>query len=252
MSEILYGRIAVMEALRARRRKVHRLLLARGVKSTGIIAEILALCQRSGIPAQSLPRQKLDEIVSDSHHQGVAAQIDSYPYLDVEDILDEVERRGEMPFLLLLDCIQDPQNFGALLRTADAVGVHGVIIPRHRAVAVTPAVCKASAGAVEHLSVARVTNLVQTMERLKEANIWVVGLEQGPGAQDYRRVDLNIPLALVVGSEGRGLRRLVRERSDLLVQLPMRGHVGSLNASVAGSIILYRAWECRGMEERSG
>jgi 23S rRNA (guanosine2251-2'-O)-methyltransferase len=146
---------------------------------------------------------------------------------------------------LILDSLQDPQNLGTLLRTAEVVGAHGVIIPRHRAAEITPAVCNASAGAVEHLLVAQVTNLVRTMEELKEGGVWIVAVENLPEAKDYRSVDLNMPLALVVGSEGHGLSRLVRERCDLWIKLPMRGKIHSLNAAVAGSIALYEAWQQR-------
>jgi len=175
--------------------------------------------------------------------------VGAYPYTDLNNILGLARKRSEQPFLLLLDCWQDPQNLGSLLRTAEVVGVHGVIIPRHRAAEITPAVSSASAGAVEHLQVAQVTNLVRTMEELKEKGIWVVGLEHVPEAQDYREANLNMPLALVVGSEGHGLGRLVRERCDFWIRLPMRGKVNSLNVSVAGSIALYEAWRQRGASE---
>jgi 23S rRNA (guanosine2251-2'-O)-methyltransferase len=146
---------------------------------------------------------------------------------------------------LALDSLQDPQNVGSLLRTAEAVGVHGVIVPERRAVGVTPAVSRASAGAVEHLLVAQVTNLARVLEELKGRGVWVVGVEDVPAAQDYRDVDLDMPLVLVVGGEGPGMRRLVMGTCDLLLRIPMRGHVGSLNVSVAGSIVLYQAWSGR-------
>jgi len=155
-------------------------------------------------------------------------------------------QRDERPFLLALDSLQDPQNVGSLLRTAEAVGVHAVIVPVRRAVGITPAVSRASAGAVEHLRIARVTNLARTLDDLKTERVWIVGAEDRPGAQDYREVSLDMPLVLVVGSEGRGMRRLTAEKCDLLVRIPMRGHIGSLNVSVAGSILLYEAWRARG------
>ena len=247
MRELLYGRNAVRECLRAGRRTVYKVLLAEGVKESGTVADILNTARGRGIVPQRVERRQLDGL-GDVNHQGVAAEVEPYPYSDPEEMLKVAKERGESPLLLLLDCLQDPQNLGTLLRTAEAVGVHGVIIPKRRAVAVTPAVVNASAGAVEHLLVARVTNVVQAMDRLKTAGVWVVGLEDVPEAQLYHRADLNMPLALVVGSEGGGMRRLVRERCDFLIRLPMRGRIGSLNASVAGSIALYEIWRQREAE----
>jgi len=247
MRELLYGRNAVRECLRAGRRKVYQVLLAEGVRESGIVAEIRDAARARGVALRRVERRKLDGL-GEVNHQGVAAEVEGYPYADLEVMLRVAEEREEPPLLLLLDCLQDPQNFGALLRTAEAVGVHGIIIPKRRAVAVTPAVVNASAGAVEHLFIARVTNLVQAMERLKAADVWVAGLEDVPEAQLYHRADLNIPLALVVGSEGEGMRRLVRERCDFLIRLPMRGRISSLNASVAGSIALYEIWRQREAE----
>jgi 23S rRNA (guanosine2251-2'-O)-methyltransferase len=207
MRELLYGRNAVRECLRAGRRAIHKVLLAEGVRESSIIADILDAARGRGAALQHVERRQLDGL-GDVNHQGVAAEAGAYPYSDTEAMLRAAEEQQETPLLLLLDCLQDPQNLGALLRTAEAVGVHGVIIPKRRAVAVTPAVVNASAGAVEHLLVARVANLVQAMDRLKAADVWVVGLESVPEAQLYHRTDLNIPLALVVGSEGAGMRRL--------------------------------------------
>jgi len=246
LEEILYGRNAVREALRAGRRRFYKLVLAEGVRESGIVAEIVDLARRRQVPLQRVERRQLDEI--SSNHQGVAAEVSPYPYVDWKAILAAIERSREMPLLLLLDCLQDPQNLGSLLRTAEIVGVQGVVLPKRRAVGVTPAVVNASAGAAEHLRVARVTNLVRAMEELKRRDVWVVGLENVPQAQPYHRVDLNLPLALVVGSEGQGMRRLVRERCDLLIKLPMRGRINSLNAAIAGSIVLYEAWRQRGFD----
>ncbi len=246
MREILYGRNAVREALRAGRRKIYKLILAQGMKETGIVADIATLASESGVPIQRVERRQLDRI-GDFNHQGVAAEATSYPYAELEEILAEADQRPEAPLLLMLDCLQDPQNFGTLLRTAEVAGVHGVVIPRRRAVGVTPAVVNSSAGATEHLLVARVTNLVQTMEELKAKGLWMVGLEDVPQAQPYHQNDLTMPLALVVGSEGRGMGRLVRETCDILIRLPMRGKINSLNAAVAGSIALYEIWRQRGM-----
>jgi 23S rRNA (guanosine2251-2'-O)-methyltransferase len=171
----------------------------------------------------------------------VALQTSDYPYSSLDEIVASAQSRGEAPLILLLDLLQDPQNVGSLLRTAEAVGAHGAVIQHRRAVGITPAVVHTSAGAVEHMLVAQVTNLVDAIGKLKERDVWVTGLEAMRDAQAYTEADLSGALALVVGSEGEGLRRLVRERCDFLVQLPMHGQVTSLNASVAGSVVLYEA-----------
>jgi 23S rRNA (guanosine2251-2'-O)-methyltransferase len=183
------------------------------------------------------------------NHQGVAADVGDYPYVEWRRILARAETRHEPPLVLLLDLLQDPQNVGTLLRTAEAVGVHGVILQKRRAVGITPAVVSASSGAVEHLLVAQVTNLVRTMKALQEAGLWLVGLEDLPEAGRYDQADLDMPLGLVVGGEGGGMRRLVRETCDLVLRLPMRGRVNSLNAAVAGSIALYQCWQQRRVRE---
>lgn len=242
--ETIYGRNAVCECLRAGRRKVYKLFLAPGVKEIGPVAEIVALAHQAKVTMERVERPALDRIGA-VNHQGVAAEVSAYPYTDLEEILTQAEGRDEPPFLLLLDCLEDPQNLGTLLRTAEVVGVHGVVIPKRRAVGVTPAVTNASAGATEHLRVTRVTNLARVIGELKERGVWVVGLEGLPQAQLYSQFDLSGPLALVVGSEGRGIRRLVLESCDVVLKLPMRGHIGSLNAAVAGSIALYEAWRQR-------
>jgi 23S rRNA (guanosine2251-2'-O)-methyltransferase len=246
MRELLYGRNAVREVLRARRRQVHKLWIAEGVRERGPIAEILTTARGQQIPWQYTERHQLDKGSGGKNHQGVMAEVADYPYVVLDDVLQGVRAADEPALLLLLDCLQDPQNFGSLLRTAEAVGVHGVVMPSRRTVGVTPAVVNASAGAVEHLLVARVTNLVQSMERLKDQDIWIAGLEDLPEARSLYETDLDMALALVVGSEGQGLRRLVRRRCDLLLRLPMRGRIGSLNASVAGSVALYEVWRRRG------
>jgi len=246
MIDFLYGRNAVRETLRAGRRQIYKLWIAKGVREKGSIADIISLACRQQVVWQRTERHQLDRAVKDRHHQGVVAEVSGYPYTDLDGILQLAQNSKEPALLLLLDCLQDPQNFGALLRTAEVVGVQGVIMPSRRSVAVTPAVVNASAGAVEHLPIAQVTNLVQSMERLKAHNIWIAGLEGRTEAQSLYKVDLNMPLALVVGSEGQGLRRLVRERCDLLLQLPMRGQIESLNAATAGAVALYEVWRQRG------
>ncbi len=245
MRDFLYGRNAIREALRAERRQVYKLWIAEGVKESEPVAEILTIARQRQVPWQRTERCQLDKASGTQHHQGMVAEASGYPYVALDAILDQVRTSEEPALLLLLDCLQDPQNFGALLRTAEVVGAHGAIMPSRRSVDVTPAVVNASAGAVEHLLVAQVTNLVQCIEHLKAKNIWVVGLEDHPEARSLYEADLGMPLALVVGSEGQGLRRLVRQRCDFLLRLPMRGRVASLNASVAGSVALYEVWRRR-------
>lgn len=246
MREVLYGRQPVRECLRARRRHIHRLILAQGIGEQGIVGEILNLAAELTLPVQRVPRSQLDRIAR--AHQGVALEAAAYPYVDVGDILKWAGKLAEQPFLLALDHLQDPHNLGALFRTAEVAGVHGVIIPGRRAADVTPAVVNVSAGASEHMRVAQVTNLVRTLESLKEAGLWVAGLDSRPEASPYHQVDLNLPLVLVIGAEEQGLSRLVRDKCDLLVRLPVRGHIQSLNASVAGGIAIYAALAARGFQ----
>ena len=240
MRETLYGRNAVCESLRAGRRKAYKLILAEGVRQTGIVGQIVSLAGRAGAVVQRTERRNLDRL-GNINHQSVVLETSEYPYSSLDDILALARSRGEPPLLLLLDLLKDPQNVGSLARTAEAAGVHGVVIQRRRAVGITPAVVHASAGAVEHLLVAQVTNLVDAIGRLKADDVWVAGLEAVRDAQLYHQADLRGRLALVVGSEGEGLRRLVRERCDFLLRLPLHGQVTSLNASVAGSVVLYEA-----------
>jgi len=245
MSDLLYGRNAVREALRARRRTFQRLLVSAGAQETGTLGDIVRIAREVGVPVERIDRRELDRRLRDANHQGVALECSDYPYVDLNDCLALAEERGEPAFLLLLDHIQDPQNVGTLLRTAEVVGVHGVVMPGRRAAEVTPAVVNASSGAVEHLRVAVVTNLAATIEQIQHAGVWVVGVEDDERAYEYDRVDLDLPLALVLGAEGPGLARLTRERCDFLVRLPMRGQIASLNVAVAGSIVLYHAWRVR-------
>lgn len=243
--ELLYGRNAVREALTAKRRTLRRLLIAQGVREGGPIAELAELAQAAGVQIVDVERRALDDQTEGANHQGVALETGPYRYATLDDMLRLAETRGELPLILMLDHLQDPQNIGTLLRTADVVGAHGVVMPDRRSASVTPAVVNASAGAVEHLLIAQVTNLVQAVEELKTHEVWIAGLEDDPRAQlfDSQRADL--PLALVVGAEGPGLSRLVRDRCDFLLKLPMAGHVASLNAATAGSIALYTLWRRR-------
>lgn len=238
MSELLYGRNAVREAIRAARRNLNRLLLAEGAQAAaGTLADIASEAQRLGIATQSVPRLRLDQMTSGANHQGVALDASPYPYADFRELLASLPTQSD-PLALALDHLQDPQNLGTLLRTAEAVGVSAVVIPDRRAAAITPAVSNASAGAIEHLQIAQVNNMPQAIEQLQGVGLWVAGLQE-EGAQLYSSVDLRGPLVVVVGSEGSGLQRLTAEKCDFLLRLPMVGRIESLNAAVAGSIVLY-------------
>jgi 23S rRNA (guanosine2251-2'-O)-methyltransferase len=242
MKEWIYGRNAVYEALLARKRQFFRLKLATGVDEKGHLADIIKMSTALKLPIEKVSRTSLDSL--GYGHQGVALEASQYPYGAVQDILALAARRNEAPFILILDVLQDPQNLGTLLRTAEAVGVHGVLLPFKHTVTVTPAVVNSSSGATEHLLIVQV-NLAQAIAQLKDENVWVIGLDAGPDAQPLDKLSLKGSLALVVGGEGGGMRTLVRNSCDALLRLPMRGRIESLNAAVAGSVALYFAWQAR-------
>lgn len=234
-----------METLRANRRKLEQLLLAEKTELRGVVGEIAQIANARNVPVSYVPRRILDDLAASGNHQGTIARVGGYPYVSLDHILGVAKERSEKPFLLILDLLKDPQNVGTLMRVADSVGVHGIILQDRRGVAVTPAVVSASSGAVEYLNVAVVTNLVTTMKELKKQEIWMVGLDLGAGLQPLDQAQFNMALGLVLGSEGDGMRRLVRETCDLLVTLPMRGQVASLNVATVGAIALYSAWQAR-------
>ncbi len=244
--ELLYGRNAVLEALRANRRKLGRLLVADGIKEGESMQAINVVARELRLQVAKVQRGELDKRTAGANHQGIALECGPYPYVEVDDIIELARERGEYPLILIFDHLQDPQNIGTLMRTAEIVGAHGIIFPDRRSASITPAVINASAGAVEHLYVAQITNIAQTIKHLQDYNIWVAGVEDDERAVDFDRANLRGALALVIGAEGPGLARLTRERCDLLLRLPMRGKVASLNAATAGSIILYHAWRVRG------
>ncbi len=245
MTEFLIRRNPVLEALRGSRREIVRLWVQQGIDRKQIKAIWDTAVSRS-IPITQISKQKLSQRVKDSSHQGVALEVGPYVYSDVDDMLALAANQGEKPLLLLLDLLHGPQNIGQLLRTAEICGVHGVIVQDRRAPEITPAVVQFSAGAAEHLLIAQVTNLVSAMRDLKDAGVWLAGLDMDPQAKTLGEIDLDMPLGIVVGHEGQGLRRLVSETCDFIIRLPMRGHVESLNAAVAGSVMLYQAWQARG------
>jgi 23S rRNA (guanosine2251-2'-O)-methyltransferase len=243
MKEYIYSRNAVYETLRAKRRDVFKLELADNVQIKGKLAEIMTLAQARKVQVSKAPRARLDKI--HEHNQGILAEVGKYPYVDLLDILENARQKNEPPFILLLDSLNDVQNFGTLIRTAEAVGVHGIVIPLAHTVEVTPAVVNASSGASEHMLIARM-NLAQAIETLKAENVWVVGLDQDGemvGAKTQRH--WTGATALVVGSEGEGIRQLTRAKCDIVLKLPMRGQVESLNAAVAGSVALYLVYLAR-------
>ncbi|HSK66234.1 MAG TPA: 23S rRNA (guanosine(2251)-2'-O)-methyltransferase RlmB [Anaerolineales bacterium] len=243
MKEFIYSRNAVYETIRAQRRDVFRIQVSEGAQEKGRLKEILDLAKERRIPVERVQRGRLDKV--HQNHQGVVAEAGDYPYSDLIEMLEEARTRNEAPFILVLDSLNDPQNFGTLLRTADAVGVHGVVIPLAHTVEVTPAVVNASSGASEYLRVAR-SNLAQAIDALKAENVWVVGLDQnGETVGEKTRRHLTGSLGLVVGSEGEGIRQLTRSKCDIILQLPMRGQIESLNAAVAGSVALYLAYLAR-------
>ena len=242
MKEWITGRNPVYEALRAKRRQAFRLLVAKGIKPEGQLPQILQIAQARRLPIEEVPRAQLDALAN--HHQGVALEASSYPYAALEDLLVYSQRQPEPPFFLLLDALQDPQNLGSLLRTAEAMGVHGVVLPSRQAAQITPAVVHASSGASEHLLIAQY-NLAQAIERMKQLDIWIYGLDQAPSSKTPAELRFDVGLALVVGNEGTGMRQLVRQSCDELLRLPMVGKIESLNAAVAGSIALYLVRQAR-------
>ena len=232
-NNLLVGRNPIREALKAGR-DIEKLLVARG-ELIGSAREIVAMAREAKIVVQEVDRARLDAMAP--NHQGLIAVASAYAYQSVDAMLELAKSRGEAPFLVILDGVTDPHNLGAIIRSAECVGAHGVIVPERRAVGLTPAAVKASAGAVEHIPVARETNLTRTIERLKKEGVWIYGAAME--GEDFRKVDFSGPAALVIGSEGEGLSRLVTENCDKLVSLPMKGKIGSLNASVAAGVLLY-------------
>jgi 23S rRNA (guanosine2251-2'-O)-methyltransferase len=236
MGQMLTGRKPIIEALKSGK-PIERIGILQGIRG-GVIEEIRRLAEHHGVPLAEIDRQSFRQLAVDATTQGVIAFIPARPTADLERVLASLAEHHTTGFLLILDQIEDPQNLGALVRTAECAGVHCVIIPKHHAASITPAVVKASAGATEHIPITEVTNVVATVDRLKEAGFWIVGLA-GEGDKAYNEPDYTLPVVLVVGNEGRGVRRLVKEHCDHLVRIPLFGKVGSLNASVAGALGMY-------------
>lgn len=239
--EWIMGKNPVIEALKSGR-SVNKIFVSEQLQGAAF-QKIQQLARESGAVVQKVPKAKLDKMQA-GNHQGVIASVASYPYASIEDLFQRAEDRGEAPFFILLDELEDPHNLGSILRTADATGAHGVIIPKRRSVGLTATVAKTAAGAMEHIPVARVTNIASTIDELKERNVWIIGTE-AEADEDYRQLDGTLPIGIVIGNEGKGISRLVRKKCDWTVSLPMVGKVSSLNASVACSLLLYEVFRKR-------
>ena len=235
MDDLIFGRNAVIELLKSGR-SVNKIFMAEGSRD-GSIQKIFSLAKTAGIVVEFISRDKLDKICN-GRHQGVAAKAAAVNYSTLEEILELAESKKELPFIILLDELEDPQNFGAILRTAEAVGVHGVIIPKRRSVQLNATVFKTSAGAAEYVKVAQVTNVAQTLKNLRGLGLKVVGSDVSAEI-DFRQADLSGGIVLIIGNEGKGMRRLTRENCDLLIKIPMVGKINSLNASAAGAVLMY-------------
>lgn len=232
-ANIIVGRNPVTEALKSGR-EIDKLLVS---ATEGSMIKILAQAKEKGIPVMKVEKAALDRIAPGQAHQGVAAYISPYEYAELDDIFAKADAAGEEPFIIILDNLEDPHNLGAIMRTAECAGAHGIIIPKRRACGLTDVVAKASAGAIEYMPCVKVTNIAQTIEELKEKGIWVAACDMG--GQEYYKADLTGKLAVVVGSEGFGISKLVREKCDFVVSMPMLGKITSLNASNAAAVIIY-------------
>ncbi|AJD89432.1 23S rRNA (guanosine(2251)-2'-O)-methyltransferase RlmB [Jeotgalibacillus haloalkalitolerans] len=239
--EFIGGKNPVLEALRAGR-EINKIWIGEGSQK-GQMQQVIQLAKEANVLVQFVPKKKIDQLM-DGQHQGVVASIAAYEYAEMDDVFALAEKKGEDPFILILDELEDPHNLGSIMRTADAVGVHGIIIPKRRAVGLTATVAKASTGAIEHVPVVRVTNLSRTLDELKDKGLWIAGTD-AKGSEDYRRFDGTMPVGLIIGSEGKGMSRILRDKCDFLIHLPMSGHVTSLNASVAASILMYEIYRRR-------
>ncbi|RFU70261.1 23S rRNA (guanosine(2251)-2'-O)-methyltransferase RlmB [Bacillus sp. V59.32b] len=239
--EYIIGRNPVLEALRSER-EINKILIAEGSQK-GQMQQIIGLAKERQVLLQFVPKKKIDQM-SDGNHQGVIAQVAAYAYAELDDLFARAEERNEAPFFLLLDEIEDPHNLGSIMRTADAAGVHGIIIPKRRAVGLTATVAKLSTGAIEYIPVVRVTNMARAIEEIKERGVWIVGTD-AKGSDDYRSMDGGMSIGLVIGSEGKGMGRLIKDKCDFLIRLPMAGKVTSLNASVAAGLLMYEVYRKR-------
>ncbi len=240
--DVIFGRGPVMEALKSGH-AIDKLIVKRGAYN-GSIVPIIEMAKKNGIIVQQADQQKLDKLAEGGNHQGVAAMVSAYEYSTVKDILKRGEAAGRKPFVVICDKITDPHNLGAILRTANCVGADGVIIPKRQSAGINSVVVKTSAGAAEYTPVAKVTNIANTIDELKEAGLWITAADMD--GQSMYDIDLNGAIGLVIGSEGSGISRLVREKCDFIASIPMMGEINSLNASVAAGILMYEALRQRG------
>ena len=236
-SNIICGRNPVLEAVRSGR-EIDRLLIAHGI-SGGSVTAIIAKCKAKGVLIKEISPQKLDYYCGGANHQGVAVMLASQEYSTIDDIMSLADSRNEKPFIIICDGLEDPHNLGAVIRTAEATGVHGVIIPERRSASLNATVAKAACGALEYVPVARVTNIASTIDMLKERGVWVFGADMD--GEDYTKTDFDVPCAIVIGNEGKGIGTLTAKKCDKIISLPMLGKINSLNASVAAGILMYEA-----------
>lgn len=236
-SNIICGRNPVLEAVRSGR-EIDRLLIVHGI-SGGSVTAIIAKCKAKGVLIKEISPQKLDYYCGGANHQGVAVMLASQEYSTVDDIMSLADSRNEKPFIIICDGLEDPHNLGAVIRTAEATGVHGVIIPERRSASLNATVAKAACGALEYVPVARVTNIASTIDKLKDKGVWVFGADMD--GEDYTKTDFDVPCAIVVGNEGKGIGTLTAKKCDKIISLPMLGKINSLNASVAAGILMYEA-----------
>ncbi|MCI1633326.1 MAG: 23S rRNA (guanosine(2251)-2'-O)-methyltransferase RlmB [Liquorilactobacillus nagelii] len=241
-TEFISGRHPVLAALESER-PVNKIFLQKGIQPS-FAAKIEKLAKQRKIIISRVPKTKLDELTKQQNHQGVLLTLAAYQYADLNEVLQQTTQHQQDPFLLILDNIEDPHNLGSIMRTADAAGVTGIIIPQRRAVQLTATVAKTSTGAIEHVPVARVSNLVQTVKQLKKENFWIFGTDMA--GQDYRQWNAQGPVALIIGNEGKGISPLLKAQCDQLLTIPMIGHVQSLNASVAAGLLIYQGFTSRG------
>ncbi len=247
MIQIIHGAHPVQQALKAHGSPIKRILISRR-RNRRPLMEILRLAEERGVPIQWANREHLTRMAKTTSHQGILAQIDDFKYVEPSDIIHQWKATGKKALLLIVDGVEDPQNLGGLIRTANAFGAHGIVIPKDRATSVTPIVIKASVGAAFHTPIARVTNIVSCIEFLKERGIWILGAEAWAEHPIYD-YDLDLDLAVVIGSEGRGIRTLVRKKCDFLASIPVCGEIASLNASVAGALVMYEVLRQRLLEK---
>ncbi len=237
----IYGRHASVEALK-NKSEINKIFIQKGINEK-YRSEILKYTNNNKIIIQEVPKNKLDELTDNGNHQGIVLSVAAYKYAVLEDILNNAKKKDENPFILILDSIEDPHNLGSILRTADAAGVHGIIIPKRRSALLTNTVAKISTGAIEYIPVVRVTNLTRSVTELKEKGFWIYGTDMN--GTDYRKWDANVPVALIIGNEGKGISTLLKKQVDEMLTIPMIGHVQSLNASVAASLLIYQGFNSR-------